>query len=474
MTTVTDAALPVLSRHLDRIAQLLDIPEDVLEEVTARYEAVATWLGEENSPLARFAPELYPQGSFRLGTPIRPLGANDEFDIDLVCRLHVEKESTTQSDLKNVVGDRLKADDELKKILEERRRCWQLHYPGRFHLDVLPAIPDADWPGDSILLTDTDLVRWQHSNPIGYANWFYDRMRIEVVQLRESLAKAASASVEEIPEWRVRTPLQRSVQLLKRHRNLRFAADADDFPASIIITTLAARAYNHEADTFVALLRIVRAMPQHIENRSGAWWVGNPVHPEENFADKWNEKPVRREAFLSWLSAVEADLNAMRENDGAKAADTATRRFGIGAGNLQALKPLSDVPALSDSSHAAVAPWPLSTTKACSVRTWVYTARKNGKRLWQLRSRGVPKHVWLRFESSTNVPEPYEVHWQVVNTGQEAAARNQLRGDFNSNQRGKVHWETTAYAGTHWVEAFVVKNGVGVARSGRTLVKVWR
>ncbi|MBP7619912.1 MAG: hypothetical protein KA745_02985 [Gemmatimonadales bacterium] len=86
----------------------------------------------------------------------------------------------------------------------------------------------------------------------------------------------------------------------------------------------------------------------------------------------------------------------------------------------------------------------------------------------------MPKHLWLRFESSTNVPEPYQVHWQVVNTGEEAAAHNQLRGDFNSHQLGKVHWETTAYAGTHWVEAFVVKDGVCLARSGRILVKVWR
>lgn len=474
MTIITDPSLLLLTQHLDDVARLLDIPEDVMEEATARYEAVATWLGDEDSPLARYAPELYPQGSFRLGTPIRPLAASDEFDIDLVCRLRIAKESTTQKDLKDLVGDRLKADAELKSIIEERRRCWQLHYPGRFHLDVLPAIPNADMPGDSILLTDTDLARWQHSNPIGYADWFYDRMRTEVVQLRESLAKAASASVEEIPEWRVRTPLQRAIQLLKRHRNLRFAGDADDCPASIIITTLAARAYNHETDTFTALLNIARAVPRFIENRDGAWWVANPVHPAENFADKWNEKPARREAFLRWLTAVEADLDAMRQANGARAADIATRRFGIGDGNLQALKPLSAVPALADSSHAAGVPWPLSTTRSCSVNAWVYSARKNGKRLWQLRPKGAPKHVWLRFAASTNVAEPYQVYWQVVNTGQEAAMHNQLRGGFDEHQRGVVHWESTAYAGTHWVEAFVVKDGVCVARSSRTLVKVWR
>ena len=119
------------------------------------------------------------------------MAARDEFDIDLVCRLNIAKESTTQKELKDRVGDRLKADGELKSILKERRRCWQLLYGERFHLDVLPAIPDAERPGTSILLTDRELVRWQFSNPIGYADWFYARMGPQVAELREAMARAA-------------------------------------------------------------------------------------------------------------------------------------------------------------------------------------------------------------------------------------------------------------------------------------------
>jgi hypothetical protein len=189
MTTTADPVLKLVNESLENVAALLDIPEDILEEATARYESVAAWLGDADSPLAKYVPELYPQGSFRLGTPIRPLGPNDEFDIDVVCRLRIPKESTTQEELKDLVGDRLKADAALKGMIEERRRCWQLHYPKRFHLDVLPSIPDADHPGTAILLTDTDLVRWQHSNPIGYANWFYERMRLQVLMLREAMAR---------------------------------------------------------------------------------------------------------------------------------------------------------------------------------------------------------------------------------------------------------------------------------------------
>jgi Adenylyl/Guanylyl and SMODS C-terminal sensor domain len=42
----------------------------------------------------------------------------------------------------------------------------------------------------------------------------------------------------------------------------------------------------------------------------------------------------------------------------------------------------------------------------------------------------VPKNVWIKFTLKTDLPSPYETHWQVVNTGREAAADRQLRGDF--------------------------------------------
>jgi hypothetical protein len=159
MTTPVSTLIPALTKSLEDVARLLDIPDDVVDEATARYEAVAAWLGDETSPLRQHAPELYPQGSFRLGTTVRPLLANDEFDIDLVCGLDIRKESTTQKDLKALVGDRLKASAELEALVHERRRCWQLKYTKRFHLDVLPAIPDGERPGQRVDRGDTRMAR---------------------------------------------------------------------------------------------------------------------------------------------------------------------------------------------------------------------------------------------------------------------------------------------------------------------------
>ena len=80
------------------------------------------------------------------------------------------------------------------------------------------------------------------------------------------------------------------------------------------------------------------------------------------------------------------------------------------------------------------------------------------------------------FRAQTNTPRPFEVQWQVTNTGREASNDGGLRGlrgrFYPSDDGSQVRWESTSYAGTHWVEAFVVKNGVCVARSGRKYVKI--
>ena len=177
-----------------------------------------------------------------------------------------------------MVGDRLKSDPDAWGTLEPRRRCWTLFYKKKFHLDVLPTIPDEEHSTTGILVTDTNLVRWQFSNPLGYAGWFYDSMRTTLQEERSALAKSMSVDIQDVPEWLVRTPLQRAVQMLKRHRDIHFRDDLEKRPVSIIITTLAGRAYKNEPDLAQAVVQIVEGMDEHIENRNGAsYTVGSAI-----------------------------------------------------------------------------------------------------------------------------------------------------------------------------------------------------
>lgn len=458
----------------DSLAQSLDIPEQLYEDAVLKYEDIGDWLAQEASPLHRYDPEVYPQGSFRLGTVVRPLAADGAYDIDLVCHLSIAKKSVTQEELKRLVGYRLRQREDLRRVLEERRRCWSLDYPGQFHMDVLPAIPNEERPPTGILLTDRDLRNWQLSNPKLYGEWFFDRMRSVFEERRLALAKALKAEVEEVPEWRVRTPLQRVVQLLKRHRDVYFAEDDDAKPVSIIITTLAAHAYQGERGIYDAVHRVLSDTHIFIENRNGRWWVENPAEPGENFADRWNEHPERRETFLNWLRRAKDDFDAIASS---RTEMTAKEIMGRVFRQADASKPAriqNGVPALADVSHCRQPPWPERIVGKATLTAGVYGRQHGRKQLWNLTQRPVPKGVWLRFRTRTNIRPPYDVAWQVVNSGVEAAEAKELRGDFDGSEGDTVgvRWESTAYTGTHWVEAFVIKDDVCVARTGPRYVRV--
>ena len=309
---------PVFDRGtlLFNLAEELDIPPELVDKAIKEYQAVGDWLCAPDSALHHLEPRIYPQGSFRLGTSIRSSTGREEYDIDLVSLLHLTKEQTSQAELKDRIGARLKLHPTFRRILDEGSRCWTLNPADAFHLDILPAIPDADGLPESILITDKSLFRWQHSNPVGYADWFKIQMQERFNERREVIAKAMNADVEDVPMWRVKTTLQRAIQLLKRHRDVYFQNDQDDKPISIIITTLAAKAYDNNPDLHEALFGVALGMKQHIECRDGTYWVPNPVNPAENFADKWQKFPARATKFFGWLERVESDLTVFAKAAG--------------------------------------------------------------------------------------------------------------------------------------------------------------
>ena len=200
----------------------------------------------------------------------------------------------------------------------------------RFHMDVLPVIPDPDGDDTAILLSDRDLFQWQHSNPIGYADWFWRSMGDAVEIARAQLAATLSRDVEDVPRWLVRTTLQRVVQLLKLHRNTFFHNHPQDKPASILITTLATHAYGGERDLYEAYRNIARTLPSYIERRNREFWVPNPAHAEENFADKWNTDPARKAHFDRWAQTLITDADQWI---GSAGIDEAVRSLGAALGS---------------------------------------------------------------------------------------------------------------------------------------------
>lgn len=352
-----------INNILKELAESLDISPTDYKRAVASYLAVGTWL--EDGYMAGFypqcnkKPEIYPQGSINLGTIVRPIkdGKEADYDIDLVCELK-PLPTMKPEDVKNQVGNRIKENEIYRqKIDKEGKRCWTLEYAKSsgigFHLDVLPCIPNGVPTNISITHKAENKYEWRYGNPKGYANWFKEKnttfQRLEKSQKQyisentylEDNAIRVFAEVEDVPDQLVKTPLQRAIQIMKRHRDIHFGENPKNKPISIIITTLAAHVYNGEMDIYSALTNIVDKLSKHsgllqdmyfsqklekaisiLEiitkriNNEGVWewYIPNPLNPEENFADQWHkDNDIKAKLFFNWLEKLNMDIDHLKQ-----------------------------------------------------------------------------------------------------------------------------------------------------------------
>lgn len=496
------------NKFLESLSDVLDITETQLEQAKKSYKAVGAWLSRESSPISKYNPIIYPQGSFRLGTVIKPIADEDNFDVDVVCLLENLPFGISQKELKQMVGDALKTNDDYKRMLRqtEGRRCWTLQYADdrKFHIDILPATKDDfewlleqrvdyDKARHAIKITDKECAtyethfddNWSKSNPIGYGNWFKEQM-LERLEIEKSiLATRKSQSIESIEDFEVKTPLQRAVQILKRHRDFMFGSDQDR-PISIIISTLAAKAYRNEPTLYDALFSLLENMPDHIEGGERNRQICNPVNPKENFADKWKEHPIRESNFYDWIAKAKEDfIEIFNDNGFQKSVENLKGSFGERIVN-EALRERSLEYLIEDRALDAKSNSNILSAAHRQNPTWFMNLSKNvviTARYGNIRQRHtvnskdlLPKNTSIRFNAITNVERPFSVFWQVVNTGNDAAINNGLRGSIfpakSAGKGGLQHNENTLYAGTHWIECFIVKDNVCVARSNEFIVKI--
>lgn len=388
------------TRFLEEVARSIDIPPGKYQDAVNRHRAVGEWLESGNYPGCSGEVRIYAQGSFRLGTVVRPIrnGIEASYDIDLVSELPLVKSRTDPGTVKAMIGRRLQDHETYRRMLdEEGRRCWTVEYAEQdgvgFHLDVLPAVPDPHHGfTTAIAITNKDgrVYAWSASDPQGYGVWFDEKnaaafLRESFAQkkLMQESAPRVFASISDVPDQLVRTPLQRAIQLEKRHRDLMFNKPSNCMyaPISVIITTLSAHMYQNETDVYSALSGIVTRLDAHaglLEGRGidpgiaamglirrtpeGGWYVGNPINPAENFADRWHEdNHARARAFFSWLGVLRDDLVNLPNYTGVNLQERLTRSLGAApvAANIGILVPVVASAAAAPRVHfsSPAKPW---------------------------------------------------------------------------------------------------------------------
>ena len=250
---------------------------------------------------------------------------------------------------------------------------------------------------------------------------------------------------------------------------------------------------NLEVKTFVLELLVIEILSQcgeetlegrftclltELRDSIDNYAVEDPANPTGNDLSDLFDEDVR----ASLAGAAGASLALLEEGD---YSDVFGEELSKEENEERALVASSDWSGLpiEDSSHAQLPQWPaLKTPWTAQVRCFATSAQKRA--IGSIQSSGQPliTGTSLKYTVATDVPAPYEVRWQVVNTGNDARRAGQLRGEFFrgkdlhgvpcSDQR--VNYEATAYVGQHWIESFIIKDGRLVARSGRFCVRLLR
>lgn len=335
-----------------------DITPTMYENATEKYLAIGTYLQEQGLEC-----DIFPQGSFSLGTVVRPYRESKEvdYDLDFICCLNEDKELTTARYVKNIVKETLCNSEVYKERLEqiEWDKCWTIKYAEingvGFNIDIVPAVPESEeiiqeLKGINLCSDDADLAvaitnkrgesyHWFTSNPHAYKNWFerinrpfleFERETRRKILLEKS--RTVYNSIEEIPKGMERSALQRVIQILKHHRDVYYCRIKKESlkPTSAIITTICAEIaqnMNYSLGVFELLQAIVndfeiygenqvlteeQFMRQYenktiIQKRNCKWCIMNPVNPMDNLADSWNSEAQKADVFFTWVKAIKRD-----------------------------------------------------------------------------------------------------------------------------------------------------------------------
>jgi len=469
-----------------RIAEELDISDTLFDRAVRSYTA----LGEYINNQCDCSVSVYTQGSFRLGTVIRPLSDEDVYDLDLACEV-MEVPFITPKDLKNKIGDILSESKRYSSMLEEKKRCWRIEYSdeAQFHMDITPAVPDSKTT-DAILVTNKNengSYSFTFSNPKGYSEWFEKRKATSEMIRKTAIFEAAGVEPVKTKDNKVKLPLQRAIQILKRHRDKMFESNQDNKPISIIITTLAARAYNGETGVYDAVKRILETMSTFIEVTGEKYYIPNPSNPQENFADKWNSEPAKATAFFNWLNKAKKDIITVSPtiiDDYTSLEDSLGETVvGRAVSEITPNTHDSNLPDIAYSSpviksalnvpYRQKPPFRLPKQQILGIKA---TVTSNG-RSYSYKNNGepIPKNCGIDFNllvSPKLLNGGYTVKWQVVNTGDEARRANSLRGGFETEVNSTKRHEGTEYQGTHYVQAFLLKRGKCIAMSNEFVVNI--
>ena len=290
-----------LNEFLAAICEEFQLTPSRFELAVKRYGTINRLLEAKGSPFVIYSPRIYPQGSMALGTTVKP--DDGPHDLDFVMELHAWDLHVRPMELLRSLFEFLRGFDTYRDLTTLKNRCVRVEYADDFYLDILPACKDMRTGGTCISVPDRAANGWSPSNPEGFIAWFKWRSAVRQVLLDKAMPIPAQQSVQE------KMPLQLSVQLLKRGRDVYFR-DSNFAPISVVLTALAATHYTGQNSVSEALTTILRGIVGAInraDQNGTRIQVCNPSNQNEDFGERWDSNHQAYQAFKNWVFELEEE-----------------------------------------------------------------------------------------------------------------------------------------------------------------------
>ncbi len=378
-----------------------------------------------------------PQGSSRQGTVIKPVNIEVGFDLDLLIEFK-ENPAWSPKDYILKLAKVFKDSGRYEDLTETsgKTRCVTIDYEGDFHVDLVPAIKR----GGKYVIFNKNTDREEPTDGDGYAQWFAGQ---------NALAKGHLVNV---------------VKLIKylRDRNKDFDT------RSIIITTLAGMVVpmgNHNSLP-ESLTTILSGMKYLLDSSQNPPTIPNPAMPGETFNRHWKTDNSGFKKLKNTLNNYSGISNKALVSAESEAIKKWKELFGDKFYKLNPAETLFPGLKQRDTGEQFLGDLGVKENIQHSIRINAKVIQ-NGWQPFTLRGSSKPLRKQRKLEfrvDNCDAPQPYSLKWKVKNTGQEAIESNDLRGEITDDLGWYTKKENTKYAGAHYVECYVIKNGICVAK----------
>ena len=437
------------------LTEVVNLNQTRLNQLDSRVQAIVGYL-EKDSVIGPLLQDHVPQGSWAHRTIIRPLEGR-EFDADFLLTLtEVEAWSDSPKIYLQQLRAAFKRSATYADMVRRKNRCARIGYSGDCHVDV---VPHLILPGPRQVIVNYAEDKLEDTNPEGFTTW---------MQEKDGLANGN---------------LRKVIRLMKYIRDFK---ETFSIPSVILTTLLGERvqafdAASRYADVPTTLLNLMKDLDAWLDLYPDMPLLEDPSCPGTSFNHRWTQD--RYENFRKRVTFYAARITeAYTEPDKAASLAGWQKIFGpeftqpvAKAAEAVTLARVSAVPAavrapleefIEEKGYAFAGGHKLRVE--CTV------GRRPGFRD-NTRLRAMPwvdKGRSLQFRITyCDVPRPYQVWWKVRNTGPEAASvPGGLRGQLLPDDGSASRTESTRYRGRHYVEAYIVKDGLVVASDHHDVV----